>query len=110
MTIELNESESGPGPCGDLDLRTIILEMLFQYNVLPVYWVDRILPQICTAPAKVSLKHMHEKMQYRFAVIYGTLSRTGSRLREEYRLITICSINLLKLFFLYFIVKQLEMR
>jgi len=41
-----------------------------EYN----YWVDRILPQICTASAKADLKYALTQMQYRIAVIYETPS------------------------------------
>ena len=41
------------------------------------YRMDRILPQICTAAAEVNMKHVLKQMQYRFAVIYGTLSSIG---------------------------------
>ena len=39
-----------------------------------IYRVDRILPQICTASAKGNMKHALKQMQYRFSVIYETLS------------------------------------
>ena len=45
-------------------------------HVVVTYRVDRILPQICTASAQVNMKHMLKRMQYRFAVIYETLSIT----------------------------------
>ena len=37
-------------------------------------WVDHILPHIYTASAFVNMKHVLEKMQYRFGVMYGMLS------------------------------------
>ena len=36
--------------------------------------VDHILPHIYTASAFVNMKHVLEKMQYRFGVMYGMLS------------------------------------
>ena len=39
------------------------------------YRVDRILPQIFTTSASANMKHTLKEMQYRFAVIYETLSR-----------------------------------
>ena len=55
-----------------------------------LYRVDRILPQICTASAKVNMKHALTQMQYRIAIINVTLSFTyipGSlKLQELFRL------------------------
>ena len=48
----------------------------FKYNqkYRIYYRVDRILPQICTASAQVNMKHALTQMQYRFAIVYLTLS------------------------------------
>ena len=36
--------------------------------------MDRILAQICTASTQANMNHLLRQMQYRFAVIYETLS------------------------------------
>ena len=59
-----------------------VVEMVKHYSlnrsermsIYNMYRVDCIIPQICTASAEVNLKHVLKQMQYRFAVIYGTLS------------------------------------
>ena len=47
---------------------------LSKYTMHTIYRVDRKLPQICTASAQVNMKRVLMLMQYRFAVIYETLS------------------------------------
>jgi len=47
--------------------------------------VDHILPHIYTASAYVNMKHVLEKMQYRFGVMYGMLS-TLYIIKIHYRL------------------------
>ena len=51
-----------------------------EWVLIQTYRVDRILPQICTASAQVNMKNvqMQMQMQYRFAVINGSLSDTIS--------------------------------
>ena len=52
----------------------MVLELIFRVDIL-IYWVDRILPQICTASASANMKHALTQVQYRFAPIYGKPSR-----------------------------------
>ena len=40
----------------------------------PEEYLLQTLPQICTASAQANIKHVPKLMQYRFAVIYETLS------------------------------------
>ena len=49
------------------------MSVVLQKGKYEVYWLDRILPQICTASAYLNMKHVLQHMQYGFAVIYGTL-------------------------------------
>ena len=43
---------------------------------MSTYRVSQNLPQICIASAYANMKHALKQMQYRFAVIYETLSTT----------------------------------
>ena len=48
-------------------------------GIIFMYSLDRILPQICSASAKVNIKHVLKQMQYRFAEMNETLSTVQTK-------------------------------
>ena len=68
------------------------MSVVLQKGKYEVYWLDRILPQICTASAYLNMKHVLQHMQYGFAVIYETLS-TNNKIVLKIKLEVLFSID-----------------